>query len=73
MCSLGGVVLVGSTPTHLEPAGEARSGKPDYAHSVPAVDQATRILFFLANGAKGSATLSDICREVDIRDRKSVV
>lgn len=36
------------------------------------MDQATRILFFLANGAKGSATLSDICREVDISKSKGL-
>ena len=70
--SLGGGVLVGSARTHLEPVGEARAGKPNYAQSVPAVDQATRILFFLANGTKGSATLSDICREVDISKSKGL-
>lgn len=70
--SLGGVVLVDSARMHLEPAGLARAEKPNYAQSVPAVDQATRILFFLANGAQGAATLSDICREVDISKSKGL-
>ena len=56
----------------LEPVGGAGGGKPNYAQSVPAVEQATRILFFLANGAKGSATLTDICREVDISKSKGL-
>jgi DNA-binding IclR family transcriptional regulator len=69
---LGGAVLIGSARMDLKPAGEAGSGKPNYAQSVPAVEQATRILFFLANGAKGSATLSDICREVEISKSKGL-
>ena len=69
---LGGVVFVASVHTHLEPAGEPGAGKPNYAQSVPAVEQATRILFYLANGTKGAATLSDICREVEISKSKGL-
>ncbi len=41
-----------------------------YDEKVPAVDQATRILYYLAAEPRGHATLTEICREVGIYKSK---
>lgn len=42
------------------------SGQSSYARQVPAVEQTTRLLYFLASVPSGDATLTEICRAVDI-------
>ncbi len=37
-----------------------------YGRQVPAVEQTTRVLYFLASAPSGAATLTEICRAVDI-------
>lgn len=48
--------------------GESKKGS--YGQRVPAVDQATRILFLLAGESEGRATLTRICQEVGIHKSK---
>lgn len=46
--------------------------KPSYVQLVPAVDQASRILFALGKNPRGSATLTEICLEVGISKSKGL-
>ena len=46
--------------------------KPSYVEHVPAVDQASRILFALGRNPRGSATLTEICGEVGISKSKGL-
>jgi DNA-binding IclR family transcriptional regulator len=48
-----------------------RSPKPGYSQVVPAVEQASRILFCLAGGAQPSLSLTEICRQVEIHKSKA--
>ncbi len=47
-----------------------KKGKSTYKPVVPAVEQASRILFCLAESAQPKMTLTDICREVKIYKSK---
>lgn len=55
-----------------DPAGVVAPSDPppDYGQKVPAVDQATRILYFLAGDPRGQSTLTEICRDVGIYKSK---
>ena len=48
----------------------ALEGTNGYGQRVPAVDQATRILFALAHDPRGRATLTEVCRAVGIYKSK---
>ena len=46
------------------------SGRPNYSQGVPAVAQASQILFYLAGAGRSQQTLTEICREVGIHKSK---
>lgn len=52
--------------------GPPRSADDDYTKKVPAVDQANRILFFLAERRGEPPTLSEICRGLGIHKSKGL-
>src|SRR5665811_235914 len=43
---------------------------PDYDQNVPAVDQAARILYYLAADARGHSSLTEVCNAVGIYKSK---
>ena len=51
---------------------ELADPKPSYVEHVPAVDQASRILFALGSNPRGSATLTEICAAVGISKSKGL-
>lgn len=57
----------GDQPTD---GGAPAAGGPGYGEKVPAVDQATRILYYLAEEPRGQMTLTEICRAVGIYKSK---
>lgn len=58
----------------LEPTAPraATGGEASYSQRVPAVDQATRILFTLAQSPEGLASLTELCRQVGISKSKGL-
>jgi len=57
---------------HLEGTSTESSGKDSYLQLVPAVDQAIRLLFSLANTVGGEASLTQLTKEVGISKSKGL-
>jgi len=66
--------ILNSMPSseHLEGTSTESSGKDSYLQLVPAVDQAIRLLFSLANTVGGEASLTQLTKEVGISKSKGL-
>jgi DNA-binding IclR family transcriptional regulator len=73
MCGRSWLELDGEELQMDHPNGDANLGKspkPGYSKLVPAVEQASQILFCLARGAYPRLSLTEICRQVGIHKSK---